>query len=328
LDPDADRCELCGVDVNRSDPLSDIGASAFLDTVHLLPTPGEPDDERVVRPALAILYRMAIGPAADYYAPRFLEFERTGRSFPSWNWASLWIPCVWAFYHKLWWPGLAFAMWPVIAMAAFGAVDPYLGDSALASIACAGILLWLLPAVIAALSANSLIYQNTRWLVREAEAKTARPEDAARALGERAPIAPGSASLLGTAAILLASFVVTPALQTAYTDRDVRTQVAEGLAAVAPLKQQVEAGWGPSRPSLIAPNFEVVHSEDGTGLLGAVNVSLDTGRVRLTLPPWIPELAGRSILLAPAIDREERVRWICVPVGIPTRYLPRECRQG
>ena len=28
LDPDADRCELCGVDVNRSDPLSDIGASA------------------------------------------------------------------------------------------------------------------------------------------------------------------------------------------------------------------------------------------------------------------------------------------------------------
>ena len=39
-----------------------------------------------------LLFRMAVGPGADYYAPRFLEYERVGRSFPSWNWAALWAP--------------------------------------------------------------------------------------------------------------------------------------------------------------------------------------------------------------------------------------------
>jgi len=37
--------------------------------------------ETVVRPALAVLYRLAIGPHADRYAPRFLAFEG-GRGRP------------------------------------------------------------------------------------------------------------------------------------------------------------------------------------------------------------------------------------------------------
>jgi hypothetical protein len=79
---------------------------------------------------------------------------------------------------------------------------------------------------------------------------------------------------------------------------------------------------------LIAPNYEIVERQLGSDFLAAVNVSLESGRVRLALGPLIPELSGRSILLAPALDRDERVRWICVPVDIPARYLPHECRQG
>src|SRR5438876_555876 len=109
----------------------------FLDTIELDALQGEPADEPIVRPSLAILFRMAVGPAADYYAPRFLEYERIGRSFPSWNWAAPWVPTVWAFYHKLWAAGLAFALWPVAAMEIFGLVDPYLGDSTFVSFACA-----------------------------------------------------------------------------------------------------------------------------------------------------------------------------------------------
>ena len=115
LGPDTDRCELCGTPVTQ-EPRDDAMATGFLDTVQLGSLPGEPADERIVRPSLAILFRMAVGPAADYYAPRFLEYERTGRSFPSWNWAAPWVPTVWAFYHKLWVAGLAFALWPVAAM--------------------------------------------------------------------------------------------------------------------------------------------------------------------------------------------------------------------
>ena len=152
MDKGADHCELC------RDLATDVSSTtAFLDTVHLRPTPGEPDEERIVRPSLAILFRTAVGPAADYYAPRCLEYERVGRSFPGWNWAAPWVPTVWAFYHKLWGAGLAFALWPVAAMEVFGRIDPYLGDSALASLACAVLLLWLVPGVVAALIANTLI---------------------------------------------------------------------------------------------------------------------------------------------------------------------------
>ena len=81
-------------------------AAAFVDSIQLPRVDGEPEDEKIVRPSLAILFRMAVGPGADYYAPRFLEYERVGRSFPSWNWAPLLAPAVWAIYRRLWLAGI------------------------------------------------------------------------------------------------------------------------------------------------------------------------------------------------------------------------------
>jgi hypothetical protein len=319
MDKGADRCDSCAA----------VGAAitSFLDTVHLPTVPGEPDDERIVRPSLAIPFRLAVGPAADYYAPRFLEYERTGRSFPSWNWASPWAPAVWAFHHKLWGAGLAFALWSVATMAAFGVIDPYLDDSILASLACAVALLWLVPGVVAALTANSLLYRKTRRLVRKAEAETLRPEEAAGLLANRSPVAPGAAVLLGGVATMISFFVAAPNLQTAVADRVVRAHVAEALATLQPLQRQIEDGWGVVTSSLTAPNYEI-EWQRGADFLEAVSVSPENGRVRLALGPSIPELTGRWILLAPALDRDERVRWICVPVDIPARYLPQACRQG
>lgn len=304
-----------------------MATTSFLDTVHLPSIPGEPDDEKIVRPSLAIPFRLAVGPAADYYVPRFLEYERTGRTLPSWNWASPWAPAVWSFHHKLWGAGLAFALWPIAAMAAFGVIDPYLDDSIAASLACAVALVWIAPGVIAALTANSLLYRKTRQLVRKAEAQTLWAEEAARLLGNRAPVSPEAAVLLGGIATIVALFVAAPNLKTAVADRVVRNHVAEALAALQPLQRQVEDGWDRVTSSLIAPNFDS-EWQRGAGLLGTVSVSPENGRVRVALGPFIPELAGRWILLAPALDREERVRWICVPVDIPARYLPQACRQG
>ena len=56
-------------------------------------------------------------------------------------------------------------------------------------------------------------------------------------------------------------------------------------------------------------------------------VSPLSGRVRLVLAPTLPELAGKAILLAPALDDTERVRWFCIPIDIPSKYLPAECRR-
>ena len=134
--------------------------------------------------------------------------------------------------------------------------------------------------------------------------------------------------LLGVVAINFALLVAAPNLQTAVADRAVRTRVAEALKALEPLQRQIEGGWDFARSSLVAPDYEIFGWTKGTEFLGAVNVSLANGRVRLALGPLIPELTGRSILLAPTLDRDERVHWICVPVDIPTRYLPHACREG
>jgi len=102
---------------------------------------------------------------------------------------------------------------------------------------------------------------------------------------------------------------------------------SELTTALQPLQRQVEGGWDLAKSSLIAPNYEIIGRQFGPDFLAAVNVSLDTGRVRIALGPLIPELSGRSILLAPARDRDERIRWICVPIDIPVRFLPHECKE-
>jgi hypothetical protein len=299
----------------------------FLDSIQWPRDADEPEDERIVRPSLAILFRMAVGPGADYYAPRCLEYERTGRSFPSWNWAPLLAPGVWAIYRRLWLPGMAFIVWPLLALAVFRFVEPDLGDSGALSLAVAMFLLWLVPGVAGALTANTLVYRRARQLVVGAEARTYRPDQAAKWLSRRTVIAPMRAAVAGGATMLLALYVVIPSLQSAYTDQVVRSRIAESLAAIEPLQRRLEA-WFVSRSPSRAPEFDVAAALPGSLLLEAVHVSLTSGRVRLALGPLIPELSGRSILLAPAMDRRQQVRWICIPVDIPAKYLPQECRQG
>ena len=54
-----------------------------LDSIVFPPFVREQQDERRVRPALAVLFRVAVGPHADYYVRRFVKYERPGKSAPS-----------------------------------------------------------------------------------------------------------------------------------------------------------------------------------------------------------------------------------------------------
>jgi hypothetical protein len=136
------------------------------------------------------------------------------------------------------------------------------------------------------------------------------------------------AVFLGGAAILLAFYVAAPSLQTAYADRIIRTRVAEVLAVTQPLQRQVEEWWGMSRSTPTPAGDEIAGLLARAAFVDDVDISPVNGRVRLTLGPLIPELSGRTLLLAPVLDRRQQLQWICVPVGIPARYLPQECRQS
>lgn len=329
LSSEAGHCSTCGTAIPAAGHSEDAGpGTGFLDTVRLAPVTGEPGDERIVRPSLAIMFRLAVGPQSDHYAPRFMEFERIGHSMPGWNWASLWAPSAWAFYRKLWVAGFAFALWPLLAVGAFSLIEPHLGDSSITWLACAVLLIWLVPGAIASLIGDTLVWRNARRLVHEAQARTRSPQDTAKLLAKHPAIAPGSAVFLGGAAILLAGFVAWPSLQSAYADRVVRTRIAEVIAIALPLQQQVEQWTDGPKAARIPPKKQNVAVQPHTDLIDEVDVSLISGRVRVTLGPLIPELYGRSILLAPALDRFQQLWWTCVPVGIPARYLPKECRKS
>jgi Protein of unknown function (DUF2628) len=296
-----------------------------LDSIVFPPFVREHQDERRVRPALAVLFRVAVGPNADYYVKRFVKFERTGRSAPSWHWPAFVLPGLWAFYRKLWLYGVACALLPLIGAAGFTAVDAWLAPSTAAWWAGALLCVWVVPASISGAFANTFYYRRIRALVRHAERTTRSPEAAARRLINRPATDPVPGVLFGVAALLFVASLAGARLQTAYHLHGIRTNVAQAIAAMKPLQRQVEEVWTSTRALPQQPDYGAVRSEKGSALVQAFELSVRSGRVRFDLGPAVPELQGRSILLAPAVDAWQKLRWLCIPIDIPVVYLPATC---
>jgi hypothetical protein len=293
-----------------------------------LPGPVAPHEDRVVRPALTVLFRLAVGPGADYYGRRFLAFERAGRGMTGWHWPALFFPAVWAFYRRLWGAGLVFTLLPLAGAAALAWIAPWLTDSTLLWIACAALLVFLLPGVSGACLASALLYRRVRERIRRAESRAATPSHAASEVSGADPVSPFAAALCGSLAAALWIGGVGPVLTTAYEEHAVRVKVGKALAALAPVQAQVEESWSALRHWPRQGLGLELPSRAGAVLFDEISVDRDSGRVKLSVGASIPELAGRAILLAPAVDRSNRLQWFCVPIGIPDRFLPQACRSA
>jgi hypothetical protein len=288
---------------------------------------GDPAERRV-RPTLAVLYRLAVGPAADHYTPRFLKFERTGHAAPGWHWAAMLVPPAWAFYRKLWITGIVYAAMPIVGALAVRMLGEHIDDWNIPFLIVAALLIWLLPSLCAATLADSLLYRRIRRLVRRAEATSVNAAEAARVITARDPTSGIGGLLLGVGAIAIALAVAAPDLFRAYSEHTVREQVAAALSAVKDVQQKVEeryerTGRAPQkREELAVPSAQWAH------MLEELSLNPATGRLRLSLGPAVPELWGKTLLLAPALDVFQRVRWFCIPIDIPAKYLPKECRSA
>ena len=286
---------------------------------------GDPDERRV-RPTLAVLYRLAVGPAADYYAPRFLRFEQAGYSKPGFHWAALIFPPVWAFYRKLWVSGVVYAAMPVAGALVVRALGERIDDWNIPWLICAAVLTWLLPSLCAATLADSLLYHRIRRVVRRAEARTVNAAEAAQVISERSPTSGVAGFLLGIGSVILALCIVAPGMLRAYAEHAVRAQVAETIASVKSVQTEVEERFdrsgGPVQHRTEVPLSPAAWAH----VLDELSLNPSTGRLRLSLGPGVPELWGKTLLLAPALDVFHRVRWFCIPIDIPERYLPKECR--
>ena len=295
------------------------------DTVHL-PGTGPDGTDTVVRPALAVFYRIAVGPGADRYAPRFLSYERSGHARPGWHWPALLAPAAWAFYRRLWGAGILYTLLPLAGLAAFMTLAPRFDGSALLFWGAAVVTVWLLPNLVPALVADALLYLRARREVRAAEAGAGSASDALKRLSVTRPTSPLAGILGGGMALALAASLAAPNLELAEAERAVRAQVGTTLDAVKALQVDVEAALrhSDSLPRPFDALLTVVRA--GGTLAEAVDVHPATGRVRVALGSAVPALAGKAILLAPAVDAREQVRWTCIPVDIPRALLPAACR--
>lgn len=307
-------------------PLDATPTSLLGITIRLPGDAGRAGPERVVRPALAVLYRVAVGPAADRYVPRFLAFERSGGARAGWHWPALLLPAAWAFYRRLWGFGAVFALLPLVGALAFRDLGPQIEQSRLAWFVCAALLIGLAPGVIPALFADALLYRRLRGVVAEAERRSADSAHAVDRLAQDPPTSLAAAVLLGGGAFLCVAALLGPGLRAGYVDLDVRRSVVESLAAVRDVQRQIEENWPSARLVPRQTANETVRAHAGGRLIEDVNVSPATGRVRVAWGPTVPQLAGKTVLLAPTLDAQDHVRWVCVPVDIPERHLPRACR--
>ena len=285
----------------------------------------EHQDERRVRPALAVLFRIAVGPNADYYARRFVKYERTGRSAPSWHWPAFALPTLWAFYRKLWVYGVGCALLPLIGALAFTRFDVDIGESSFAWWAGAALCVWLVPALVSATFANTFYHRHVRSLVRQAERNTRSAEIAAKRLLSRGATDIVLAALFGVGTLLFVGSLAGPRLQTAYHEHGMRAKIAQAISAVKPLQRQVEDAWARTRSIPQRPDYGAVRAQEGYALVQAVDLNASNGRVRLDLGSAVPELEGKSILLAPAVDAWQKLRWLCIPIDIPVSYVPTAC---
>jgi len=329
LRPGGANCRRCGAAVSSAyKPIADAPASVFLDTIQLRGQSTADARRAGIRPALAVLFRLAVGPAADYYAPRFLSYERAGRGAPGWNWPSFLLPSVWAFYRKLWLAGFTFALLPVAGAFAFAAIADRIDNATLPWLLGAILAIWFLPGVLPAIVANSLVYRRVRKIVARAEASASSVSQVASQLARRSPTSLAAGLLLGGATLMLAALVVAPSLRGAWFEHEVRAKVTAALASVQPLQQQVEDSWDQVRAIPLRLDVDALRLQAATAFFDEVSFRPANGRLRLGLGRSIPELFGHSILLAPAVDASQQIQWMCIPVDIPAKYLPKECRKN
>src|SRR6185503_14700478 len=74
---------------------------------------GEPDPELVRIDARSADYDAVIGPHAEYYRPRFEEYDANGMRL-SWNWPAFFITTIWFVYRGMWRIGAINLVYPFI----------------------------------------------------------------------------------------------------------------------------------------------------------------------------------------------------------------------
>jgi len=145
---------------------------------------GEPDPELVRIDARSADYDAVIGPRAEYYRPRFEEYDANGMRL-SWNWPAFFITTIWFVYRGMWRIGAINLVYPFIVWfgTLFLARQGWLGPAAAGG---AVFILLPLPWILLPAFANALYWRRVRRLLTFPPSPEAEVDPARRLAGLRA----------------------------------------------------------------------------------------------------------------------------------------------
>jgi type IV pilus assembly protein PilA len=290
-------------------------------------------------------YEVAIGPNADFYLPRFEEFDKGGSQL-SWNWPAFFATSPWFVYRKMWVPGLLNLCYPIILLFIVSIASAFLIDSIKAyPVAFLVLFLVLLaaPWFLLPMFANAIYWRHIRGLVeRRPPLLEQGPDKRAAYLARIGGTGAGAlVAVLACLAVLLVVFVGIGAAIAipAYQDYTIRAQITEGLnLAITPKAAVAEyyAQNGSWPEDSEAAGMEVVsgkYVESLTVQKGSIVVVYGMASNKL--------IAGKTLVLLPGLNESKDVLWTCAnfelpesieyaqgPYGtdIPNKYLPKACR--
>ena len=190
-------------------------------------------------------------------------------------------------------------------------------------IVCAIAAVWILPASFPPCCRFDF-YGHVRYVVAKAErarAARATPCTTRQALahlrGRR--VVPGRRGILAMIAVMV------PSLHDAYVDLGIRARVEQAIDAVHGLEDEIEADWFTARLLPRQTDHPSIVAHQGAAIIDDVNVHPPPA-IKLALGPGVPALDGKTILIAPTRDVNDQWKWLCIPVDIPQRWLPKQCR--
>lgn len=296
-------------------------------------------------------YETAIGQSADYYLPKFEQFDQ-GSSKLGWNWPAFFVTTPWFWYRKMWGWGIANVAWfwlvlvvvmPIVmGVTAAGAE----GEDKQAAVGKAFIfigLLWAIPWFLFPMFANSLYWRHINGVIRNVPPNLRDHKDKRAARIERnGGVGTGAmiAVVLGGGLILLFFVGILAAIAIpAYQDYAIRGQVAEADGLAAPARAAVTVYY--TQNDAWPENDGAVDFTAERGFY-VQSVRVDRGSVVVEYGSAVHDaIRHKYLIYSPGIDSQKRVVWMCAlaedprviergpgPVGtdIPPKYLPRECR--
>jgi len=269
-------------------------------------------------------YKAAIGDKNQaYYLRHFQRFDSQGKIGATWNWPAFFITFYWLLYRKMWLSAAIYFFSPYLVMFFFGIVAGIMGTSGDAVVGL-GYIVYLAGAfLILPAFANALYFKHCKKKIAEARASSPSPEGQLGALHGKG----GTSNAALIVALLFVSIAIIgviaaisiPAYQEYATRARVSEAAATGNAAAESVARYVyqyqtvpanieQAGFGAQLPASV--------QTIGVEKNGIVFVTLAAAPI-----------AGKSLLLVPSLDTNNRITWSCTSQDIPSMYLPPQCKK-